>query len=144
MMGDAAMTKATLDTMEERTANRETVDAVTVRIMDAFVERLGKADLPEVQRVLLYGSRARGNWHEESDVDIAVVFRGEAPRAFPFGLLRRLSRIAHEAMWATGCAMYPSAKPVFEAQIKEPSTAGNAAFFESLATEGIEWALRNG
>ena len=40
--------------------------------------------------------------------------------------------------------MYPSAKPVFEAQIKEPSTAGNAAFFESLSTEGIEWAPRNG
>ena len=133
-----------LDAMEERMAKRETVDAATVRIMDAFVERLDEADLPQVQRVLLYGSRARGNWREESDVDIAVVFRGEAPQAFPFGLLRRLSRVSHEAMWATGCAMYPSAKPVFEAQIKEPSTAGNPAFFRRLATEGIEWAPKNG
>jgi predicted nucleotidyltransferase len=30
------------------------------------------ATFPEVEQVLLYGSRAKGNWHLRSDIDLAV------------------------------------------------------------------------
>ena len=31
-----------------------------------------------VQRVVLFGSKARGDWHEESDVDVLVIVRDAA------------------------------------------------------------------
>lgn len=46
-----------------------------------------------VERVLLYGSYARGTAHEGSDVDIVVISKDFAKFA-PFDLLEFLSRIA--------------------------------------------------
>lgn len=44
------------------------------------------ATFPEVEQVLLYGSRAKGNWHERSDIDLAV----KGPQVDRFRLARLL------------------------------------------------------
>ncbi len=59
------------------------VDVATAQAMAEFIDRLRHADLPPVQRVLLYGSRARGDHGDDSDIDIAVVFRGAPPKRYP-------------------------------------------------------------
>jgi predicted nucleotidyltransferase len=41
---------------------------------------------PAVEQVLLYGSRAKGNWHERSDIDLAV----KGPQLDRFQLARLL------------------------------------------------------
>ena len=42
---------------------------------------LSAVQTPKVSRIMLYGSYARGDYWEESDVDLAVVFAGEAADA---------------------------------------------------------------
>lgn len=44
------------------------------------------AAFPGVDQVLLYGSRAKGNWHERSDIDLAV----KGPHLDRFQLARLL------------------------------------------------------
>ena len=47
--------------------------------VNSFVEHLAPVGLPGISRLLVYGSRARGDYQADSDVDIAVVFAGAAP-----------------------------------------------------------------
>lgn len=44
--------------------------------VDRYVRVLGERLGPRLRRAILFGSRARGEGHEESDLDIAVVVRG--------------------------------------------------------------------
>ncbi|MYK37585.1 MAG: nucleotidyltransferase domain-containing protein [Gammaproteobacteria bacterium] len=124
--------------------NRSAVDSSTAQAMDEFIARLREADLPPVQRVLLYGSRARGDYHEESDIDIAVVFPGAPPDAYPYRLLHQLSGIAYEIVLSRRGDVYPSPRPVFEDQLADPSTAKNPEFYQSIAQDGIEWVRMEG
>jgi predicted nucleotidyltransferase len=46
------------------------------RAVDRYVRALGEGLGPRLVRAILFGSRARGEGHEESDLDVAVVVRG--------------------------------------------------------------------
>ncbi|MEK6607820.1 MAG: HEPN domain-containing protein [Myxococcota bacterium] len=43
------------------------------RAVDVVARRLAAALGPRLERVALFGSRARGDWHEESDADLLVL-----------------------------------------------------------------------
>ena len=45
-------------------------------VLGRYVLRLSEALGPGLARTILFGSRARGEGHEESDLDVAVVVRG--------------------------------------------------------------------
>ena len=45
-------------------------------VLGRYVLRLSETLGPRLARTILFGSRARGEGHEESDLDIAVVVRG--------------------------------------------------------------------
>ena len=45
----------------------QTIDPRVHRGIAAFLEWLPTIDLPPVSRIILYGSHARGDFHEESD-----------------------------------------------------------------------------
>ena len=64
-------------------SNRSAVGRATAQAMDEFIDRLRHADLPPVQRVLLYGSRARGDHGDDSDIDTAVVFPRRTTEKIP-------------------------------------------------------------
>jgi predicted nucleotidyltransferase len=65
-------------------------------ILGEAVCRLVKAYHPE--RIYLFGSVARGDAGPDSDYDILVVVRDDAPAE------RRRSRLAYEVLWGTGVA----------------------------------------
>src|SRR3990172_12786814 len=44
--------------------------------VDRYVRGLGERLGSRLRRAILFGSRARGEGHEESDLDVAVVVRG--------------------------------------------------------------------
>jgi len=108
--------------------------------MDDFLHRLMASGIEGVVRVLLYGSRARGDFHEESDLDIAVVFQGERPQQYPAPLLDRLVSVAYDLQWDRGFDIHISPRPVFEGQLSEPSATTNPDFYLNILREGITWA----
>ena len=46
--------------------------------LEAFVEAIRRDYAYMVHRALLFGSKARGDWHAESDIDILVIIRDDA------------------------------------------------------------------
>ena len=67
------------------------VDSEVRRIVNSFVRNLIKEEI-KVEKVLLYGSYASGLFHENSDVDIAIVSSDFGKNKFEEGKL--LLRIA--------------------------------------------------
>nr|WP_294548483.1 nucleotidyltransferase domain-containing protein [uncultured Rhodopila sp.] len=81
-----------------------------------------------VDRVVLFGSRARGDWRPDSDYDIAVFLKK------PAGLWDELGRLAHittDILHDTGALI--SAKP-FGADVYQD----RSPLMQEIRTDGIE------
>ena len=90
-------------------------------------KRRAEAVLPgRVARVILYGSRARGDAHDESDWDIAVFLKGHV------GADERdaLSDVGASVLLDTGAVIQTAAFP--EDRLSDPG-----AFLESIRSQGI-------
>ena len=120
-------------------SGRASVEPAIASAMDAFVGRLREAGLPPISRVLLYGSRARGDHREDSDVDIAVVFHGQPPPRYPRHLLHQLGNVAYDVQFHRNFDVYLSPRPVFEGQLQETSSTRNPGFYRNVRQDAIEW-----
>lgn len=56
------------------------LDVEEREMIDEFIERLKEVLRDQLVAVWLYGSRARGERHEESDVDLLVLVRSDGDR----------------------------------------------------------------
>ena len=105
--------------------------------IDMFLSRLPEAMLPPVSRVLLYGSYARGDFHADSDVDLAVVLAGADPGdETHFNLQMRLSVVRTEVIAQTFISI--SAILVWEDDLRYPNNKNNPDFYRSVAGDGIQ------
>jgi hypothetical protein len=85
--------------------------------------------VPGVERILLFGSRARGEARHDSDVDVLVVVRTETPE-----LRRLLLDVAFEVNMERGCWLVPAICPAEEVD----GPAGRYdPFYVSAAKEGV-------
>ena len=121
--------------------SHDAVDRVTSRAVDLFLARLPTTQLPPVKRALLYGSRARGDFREESDVDLAIVLEGTRPAAKS---LLDLHFLLADAEWNAldETELRVSAWPVWEEDLQNPERTQNPDFFQNMTKEGIEWKWR--
>ena len=76
-------------------ASTVTADPVLRRFRGALDELYG----PRIERVVLYGSRARGDAHPDSDYDVAVFLEGLEDR---WPEMNRLADLSTELLNATG------------------------------------------
>ena len=107
-----------------------------------FLSLLAQSDLPPVAKVLLYGSHARGDYRADSDIDLAVVLRGEAPpRSERHYLRRKLSFLRSDAI--TESLQPLSAVLLWESMLNEPDKAVSSDFFHNVLTDGVEVSLRD-
>ena len=82
---------------EPRTTNHDMIDPGTERAVRAFIVRVaGQYDLAGA---VLFGSRARGNFHPGSDADIAVLLHGVPGRRVDAAL--KMADIAFDVMLET-------------------------------------------
>ena len=97
-------------------------------ILARFRHELDTVYGPEVDRVVLFGSRARGDARPDSDYDVAVFLK------HPGGLWDELGKLAHittEIMCDTGAVI--SAKP-FAAKLYEE----RSPLMHEIRTDGID------
>lgn len=109
----------------------------TVHAVRTFMSHLTKAKLPGITKVILFGSRARGNYDVESDVDMAVIFSGPVQNnTRRHKLQMQLSDIRSEAMIETSMAV--SAIALWDTELQEPEKQKNPRFFHNVNHEGID------
>lgn len=82
---------------------------------------------------IVYGSRARGTHHVNSDADLAVVLRGEQKRFLPTVLA--MSDMAYDVLLETGINIAPL--PVWLDEWKHPDSYSNPALLHNIAKDGI-------
>jgi len=85
-----------------------------------------------VRKIIMFGSRARGEEREDSDLDIAVLVRERTPE-----VERSLEDCAYRVMWDNDFKPIISLKVLSEAQFDEALQKG-FSFYKHLAERGIE------
>lgn len=86
-----------------------------------------------VAKLLLFGSRARGDFHVESDADIAVLLKGKAQRFLPTKLA--LADIAYDVLLETGIRIQPL--PIWEEEWQSPDQYSNPYLLRNIEHEGV-------
>lgn len=87
----------------------------------------------EMTQLVLFGSRARGDYHAESDADVAVFLRG-APGDFLETKLA-MAGIAFDVLLKTEVLI--QALPVWEADWRQPERYSNPALLKNVALDGV-------
>jgi len=97
------------------------------RALEAFVRELKEKYEDRVKKVILFGSVARGDCHEESDIDVLVIANGVG--------LRYISRIATRILLKFGEVICPIVRS------EEEFLARKAfSFYRMVMEEGVEVA----
>lgn len=117
-------------TPKRRQLTMTVVDADTERAVRKFIARL-PADL-RVERVLLYGSRARGDYKPDSDADVALII---PHGAHDWRLLWTLSGLAYDVFVDTGIMIQPV--PVSSRDWADPDRFPRPSFLRNVAREGV-------
>jgi predicted nucleotidyltransferase len=110
---------------------KPTLDAETAKAANAFLA-IVSARYP-VNGAILFGSRARGGFHRNSDADIAVVLRGRAVDFLATKL--DLADIAYDILLETGIRIQPF--PIWEVEWLHPETYSNPRLLHNIDREGI-------
>ena len=82
---------------------------------------------------ILFGSRARGTHHADSDADVAVLLSGEHQRFLPTKLA--MSDVAFEVLLETGVNISPL--PVWLDEWEHPEMYSNPELLYNIAREGV-------
>ena|ERR1700730_46063 len=108
-----------------------TDDSKTIDAAREFVRQVS-ARYP-VRAAILFGSRARGTHHSDSDVDIAVLLRG--PRGKLMYTSIEMADIAFEVLLETNVYIQPL--PIWEKEWEHPDTHSNPRLLENIQREGL-------
>ncbi len=112
---------------------RHTLEAVSTpradRALRYFLERLSSIDAGRVERVVLFGSRARGDFRGDSDVDLLVIVdRRDTP------LLDSLYDAAFGALLEEGLLL---SLKVIPREVYAAMLAQREPFAEAVEREGV-------
>jgi uncharacterized protein len=106
------------------------IDAGTEGALRAFLARLPVG--LQVERALLYGSRARGDYRPDSDADLALIL---AQQGNDWQLLWDLSGLAYDVFLETGVLIQPV--PISSSDWAHPENFSRPSFLRNVEREGI-------
>ncbi len=84
-------------------------------------------------RVILFGSRARGDYQPDSDVDVAVILRGVI--ADRWKIKQLIIEDTYPVLLETG--LYVQSWPIGEGELADPDKASNPDLVRNILREGI-------
>lgn len=112
----------------------ENLPVETLQATRAFAARIASAY--QTQSIMLFGSRARGTAHAESDADVAVVLKGETGHFVRTKMA--MNDIAYDILLDTGIRIQPL--PVWESEWAHPENYTNPCLLHNIARDGIALA----
>ncbi len=86
----------------------------------------------DVERLILFGSRARGDHTPDSDVDVAVILRGKPGDYVDTRL--KLAGLAYDVLLETGARI--QAHPVWVSEWSAPESYSNPQLLKNIAEDG--------
>lgn len=112
-------------------ASTTRLDTATAHAARLFLQAAGRRY--PLRLALLFGSRARGDFHADSDADIAVLLDGTR-RPFLQTKLE-LADLAYDVLLETG--IHIQALPLWPEDWEHPETFSNPGLIENIRREGI-------
>ena len=109
----------------------EDLPPITLQATREFAARV--ASVYPTQQTILFGSRARGTEHDESDADVAVILAGKAGNFIHTKMA--INDIAYDILLSTGIRIQPL--PVWESDWAEPERYSNPYLLKNIVREGI-------
>jgi predicted nucleotidyltransferase len=114
-----------------KTEHNAGIDTATAKALRLFAERItAKYDVLDL---MLFGSRARGDYGGDSDADVAVLLRGDHQRLLPAKLA--MADEAFDVLLETGIRIQPL--PIWEDQWADPDHCSNPRLLKNIAREGL-------
>ena len=113
------------------TKTEHPIDTATAGTVAAFLDRIS-AVFP-FKHVILFGSRARGDFHPDSDADVAVVLAGQHGRFIETKLA--MADIAFDVMLDTGIRV--EALPLWDDEWLNPVDYRNPLLLMNIARDGV-------
>jgi len=110
--------------------NSSRIDPESEEAIHRFLRRV--ADRYDLAGAILYGSRARGNHRPDSDVDVAVLLKGEHQKVLKVALA--MSDMAYDVLLETGINISPL--PVWLDEWERPERYSNPTLLRNIAREG--------
>ena len=107
-------------------ATREALSRLKVALRARYGERL--------KGLILFGSRARGDYGPDSDADLAVVLEGPIER--PFAIKSEIIDDAYDIFLDTGVDIQPW--PIDAASLHRPESHRNPRLIRAILRDGIE------
>lgn len=125
----------TPDERKPAAKSRKGPDPAAILAARAFLARASKSF--DVVGARLYGSRARGDYKPDSDIDLAVFLRGARSGGRElFKAATEMGGIAFDILDDTHVMI--SAYPVWEQEWEHPESHNNPRLLENIRREGIE------
>lgn len=105
--------------------------AAHLHVAAAFLAKL--SGTYDVAQAILFGSRARGDHHPDSDLDLAIVLNGA--RADFIDTKLDMAGIAFDVLMETGVLVQPF--PLWDGDLAHPERFTNPALIRTIAKDGI-------
>ena len=103
--------------------------SVERKAINAFSRRLKRSLGTQLVSVLLFGSKARGDFRKSSDIDLFVLLKKKTPREYDV-IVQTIVDIEEEL----GVVLSPVVYSLYE---QERNLAMHSFFFEAVQSEGI-------
>jgi predicted nucleotidyltransferase len=107
------------------------IDPVTERTARVFLKQISAQY--DIAGAVLFGSRARGDFHQDSDADLAVLLRGQKQEPLP--VMRQMARTAFDVMLDTGVLV--QALPIWLEDWEHPEQSSNPDLLKNIRRDGI-------
>jgi predicted nucleotidyltransferase len=114
-----------------RMNNLANIDSATRTAIRAFIEKISLQY--EMDRAILFGSRARMSHRSDSDVDVAVLLRGHSGKFVATKMA--MADIAYDVLLETGLRIQPL--PIWEEEWAHPESYSNPRLLQNIERDGI-------
>jgi predicted nucleotidyltransferase len=112
-------------------AGRRTCDAETLRAVETFVRLIRPSY--SFRNIIVFGSRARGEHRQDSDLDLAIILEGETgDRA---KIVREMAGLAFDAMLESGVLVSPL--PIWSIEFDNPETFSRPDLIKAIRRDGV-------